>query len=157
MKKELFNELLQSVKEAAAIERGDARPSRKFEVKTANDVVRVRKKLGLPQTKFARLLGISEDTLQNWEQGRRKPAGPAKVLLKIAAKHPKIVLELRRDKSDPHIGGHECSALLLNDSLGTNNKTKRIHEREPHLQIPSGKCEPPSKISPGPTRFNSGK
>jgi putative transcriptional regulator len=93
MKKELFNELLQSVKEAAAIERGEIKPSRKFEIKTANDVLRVRNKLGLPQTKFARLLGISEDTLQNWEQGRRKPAGPAKVLLKIAARYPKIVLE----------------------------------------------------------------
>lgn len=80
------------MKEAAAIERGDARPSRKFEVKSANDVVRVRNMLGLPQTKFAKLLGISEDTLQNWEQGRRKP-GPAKVLLKIAAKHPRIFLE----------------------------------------------------------------
>ena len=94
MKKELFNELLQSVQEAASIKRGAAKPSRQFEVKTANDVVRVRQKLGLPQVKFARLLGISEDTLQNWEQGRRKPAGPAKVLLKIAAKHPKIVLEM---------------------------------------------------------------
>ena len=93
MKKELFDELLQSVKEAAAIERGAAKPSRQFEVKTANDVVLVRNKLFLPQVKFARLLGISEDTLQNWEQGQRKPAGPAKVLLKIAAKHPKIVLE----------------------------------------------------------------
>ena len=93
MKKELFNELLQSVNEAAAIERGEMKPSRKFEVKTANDVLRVRNKLGLPQVKFAQLRGISEDTLQNWEQGRRKPAGPAKVLLKIAAKHPKIVLE----------------------------------------------------------------
>lgn len=93
MKKELFDELLQSVKEAAAIERGAVKPSRQFEVRTANDVVRVRNKLGLPQVKFARLLGISEDTLQNWEQGRRKPAGPAKVLLKIAARHPKIVLE----------------------------------------------------------------
>lgn len=93
MKKELFNELLQSVQEAAAIERGTMKPARRFEVKTANDVVRVRNKLGLPQTKFAKLLGISEDTLQNWEQGRRKPAGPAKVLLKIAAKHPKIVLD----------------------------------------------------------------
>ena len=93
MKKELFNELLQSVNEAAAIERGEMKPSRKCEVKTANDVLRVRNKLGLPQVKFARLLGISEDTLQNWEQGRRNAAGPAKVLLKIAAKHPKIVLE----------------------------------------------------------------
>ncbi len=93
MKKELFNELLKSVEEAAAIERGAMKPSRTFEVKTANDVLRLRNKLGLPQIKFARLLGISEDTLQNWEQGRRKPAGPAKVLLKIAAKYPKIVLE----------------------------------------------------------------
>ena len=93
MKKELFDELLQSVKEAAAIERGKAKPSRRFEVKTANDVVRVRNKLGLSQNKFARLLGISEDTLQNWEQGRRRPAGPAKVLLKVAARHPEIILE----------------------------------------------------------------
>ena len=59
----------------------------------APDVVRVRTKLGLPQTKFARLLGISEDTLQNWERGRRKPTGPAKVLLMIATKHSKVVLE----------------------------------------------------------------
>lgn len=94
MKKELFNELLQSVTEAAAIERGTAKPSRTFEVKTANDVLRVRQQLGLPQTKFAKLLGISEDTLQNWEQGRRKPSGPAKVLLRIAAKHPKMVIEM---------------------------------------------------------------
>jgi putative transcriptional regulator len=93
MKKELFAELVQSVKEAAAIERGKIKPSRTFEVKTANDVVRVRSRLGLSQHKFARLLGISENTLQNWEQGRRKPAGAAKVLLKVAARHPEIVLE----------------------------------------------------------------
>lgn len=93
MKRELFKELLQSVNEAAAVERGVLKPSRQFEVETANDIMRVRRQLGLPQVKFAKLLGISEDTLQNWEQGRRKPAGPAKVLLKIAAKHPKIVLE----------------------------------------------------------------
>ena len=93
MKKALFDELLQSVKEAAAIERGEARPSRKFEVRSAIDVVRVRNKLGVSQTRFARLLGISEDTLQNWEQGRRKPTGPAKVLLKVASRHPKIILE----------------------------------------------------------------
>lgn len=93
MKEELFNELLKSVKEAAAIERGRAKPSRVFEVKTADDVVRLRAKLGVSQTKFAALLGISEDTLQNWEQGRRRPAGPAKVLLRIAARHPKALLE----------------------------------------------------------------
>jgi len=94
MKKELFDELLQSVNEAAAIERVKAKPSRTFEVKTANDVARVRNRLGLSQNKFARLLGISENTLQNWEQGRRKPAGAAKVLLKVAARHPQMILEV---------------------------------------------------------------
>jgi putative transcriptional regulator len=93
MKKVLFEELLQSVKEAAAIERGESKPSRTFEVRTANDVVRIRGKLGLSQPKFAALLGISENTLQNWEQGRRQPTGPAKVLLKVAARHPKAILE----------------------------------------------------------------
>jgi putative transcriptional regulator len=93
MKKELFSELLQSVEEAAAIERGELKPSRTFEVRTANDVVRIRGNLGLSQTKFAALLGISENTLQNWEQGRRQPTGPAKVLLKVAARHPKVILE----------------------------------------------------------------
>jgi putative transcriptional regulator len=93
MKKEHFDELLQSVKEAAAIERGQAKPSRTFKVESANDVARVRGRLGLSQNKFARLLGISENTLQNWEQGRRKPAGPAKVLLRVSARHPQAVLE----------------------------------------------------------------
>ena len=93
MKKELFDELLQSVKEAVAIERGDAKPSRSFHVESASDVVRVRKRLGVSQKKFATLLGISQDTLQNWEQGRRRPTGPAKVLLKVAARYPRVLLE----------------------------------------------------------------
>lgn len=93
MKKELFDELLQSVKEATAIERGQAKPSRTFKLESGNDVARVRNRLGLSQNKFARLLGISENTLQNWEQGRRKPAGPAKVLLRVAARHPPAILE----------------------------------------------------------------
>ena len=93
MKKEMFNELLQSVKEAAAIERGVLKPSRTFEVRTAGDVLKVRTRLGLSQARFASLLVISEDTVQNWEQGRRHPTGAAQVLLKVAARHPKAVLE----------------------------------------------------------------
>ena len=65
-----------------------------FQVNPESNIVRVRGKLGLSQSKFAALLGISADTLQNWEQGRRTPAGPAKVLLKIAARHPEVLLEL---------------------------------------------------------------
>jgi len=94
MKKELFEELLASVKQAKATERGEIKPSRMFHVDPKNSVVKTRGKLGLSQTKFASLLGISQDTLQNWEQGRREPTGPAKVLLKIAAKHPRVLLEV---------------------------------------------------------------
>jgi putative transcriptional regulator len=94
MKKELFDELLQSVKQAAAIERGQMKPSRVFVVKRKNEVVRARSRLGLSQSKFAALLGISANTLKNWEQGRRQPTGAAKVLLKIAARYPKAVLEV---------------------------------------------------------------
>jgi putative transcriptional regulator len=94
MRKELFEELLESVKQAKAIEHGTLRPGRVFHVNPASAVVRVRNELGLSQSKFASLLGISQDTLQNWEQGRRQPTGPAKVLLKIAAKNPRVLLEV---------------------------------------------------------------
>ena len=94
MKKELFDELLESVKQAKAIERGELKPGRVFQVDRKNTVVKTRGKLGLSQSKFATLLGISQDTLQNWEQGRREPTGPAKVLLKIASKHPRVLLEV---------------------------------------------------------------
>ncbi len=94
MRKELFEELLESVKQAKAIERGEMKPSRVFHVNPKNTVVKTRGKLGLSQSKFASLLGISQDTLQNWEQGRREPTGPAKVLLKIASRHPRVLLEV---------------------------------------------------------------
>lgn len=94
MRKDLFEELITSVKEAGAIHRGDrpaARLTRSEEL-LATDVVALRRHFGLSQAKFAVLLGISVDTLQNWEQGRRQPEGPAKVLLRIAAVHPEALL-----------------------------------------------------------------
>ena len=94
MKKELFEELKQSLREANQIKRGLLKPGRVFQVDAQSAVVRVRGKLGLSQSKFASLLGISQDTLQNWEQGRREPTGPAKVLLRIASKHPRVLLEV---------------------------------------------------------------
>lgn len=94
MKKELFDELLESVKQAKAIEKGELKPARMFHVNPKTDIAKVRGKLGLSQSKFAAVLGISADTLQNWEQGRRSPTGPAKVLLKIAIRHPEVLLEV---------------------------------------------------------------
>jgi putative transcriptional regulator len=94
MKNKLFEQLKQSLREAGKIRRGELKPSRVFKFDPKNDIVRVRGKLGLSQTRFAAVLGISEDTLQNWEQGRREPTGPAKVLLRIAARHPRLLLEV---------------------------------------------------------------
>ena len=94
MKKELFEELKQSLREASLIKHGQLKPGRVFHVKPESNIVRVRDKLGLSQSKFAAILGISADTLQNWEKGRRTPTGPAKVLLKIAARHPEVLLEV---------------------------------------------------------------
>ena len=56
-------------------------------------MVAIRNEYGLSQDQFASLLGISVRTLQNWEQGRRTPQGPAKVLLRVAARHPRAILE----------------------------------------------------------------
>lgn len=93
MKKELFEELLESVRQGGAILRGDRKPSRSFRFPEPN-VQKIRKKYGLSQQKFAALMGISVSTLRNWEQGRRKPQGPACVLLHVAAKHPRAVLDV---------------------------------------------------------------
>ena len=94
MKKRLFEQLKRSLREAGQIKRGTMKPSRVFKIDPQNDIVKVRSKLGLSQSKFAAVLGISADTLQNWEQGRRSPTGPAKVLLKVVTKHPEVLLEV---------------------------------------------------------------
>ena len=56
-------------------------------------IAATRQKLGLSQSRFARLLGISVRTLHHWEQGTRTPSGAARVLLRVAARHPEAVLE----------------------------------------------------------------
>jgi putative transcriptional regulator len=56
------------------------------------DVRAIRQRFGKSQAGFARMIGVSVATLQNWEQGRRRPKGPARALLKIAAENPEAVL-----------------------------------------------------------------
>ncbi|HEX5758092.1 MAG TPA: helix-turn-helix domain-containing protein [Thermoanaerobaculia bacterium] len=63
----------------------------KFE--SGQDVAALRRFVGLTQAQFARAMGISVHTLRNWEQGRRRPEGPAIALLRIAARHPRILRE----------------------------------------------------------------
>jgi putative transcriptional regulator len=89
---ELFKELSASVREGGAILRGETKASRAFKLEDP-DVAAIRSEYGLSQEQFAALLGISVRTLQNWEQGRRHPQGPAKVLLRVASRHPRAVLD----------------------------------------------------------------
>jgi putative transcriptional regulator len=95
MDEELFAELEASLKEGMGILRGEAQPSRTFAFEPP-DVKAIREDLHFTQQQFAGLLGISVRTLQNWEQGRRAPEGPARVLLMVAAKYPKAVLDTVR-------------------------------------------------------------
>jgi len=90
MKKQLFEELVASIKQAGRIHRGEIEPSRKF-VFEPEDVRRIREKLNKSQSEFARMIGVSVSTLQNWEQGRRQPEGPARALLVVASKAPNVV------------------------------------------------------------------
>ncbi len=95
MKENLFKELVASVREGGAILRGEVAPARKF-VTDGPNIKRIRTNYRLSQAQFAKLLGISVATLQNWEQGRRMPAGAARVLLQVAAKHPDAVWDVAR-------------------------------------------------------------
>jgi putative transcriptional regulator len=88
-----FQELLESVKQGVAIIDGKAQPSRSFRYPEIN-VQELRSQFGLSQNKFAALIGISVATLRNWEQGRRKPEGPARVLLRVASTHPEAIIDL---------------------------------------------------------------
>lgn len=92
MEEALFADLVQSLKEANAIARGEAEASRRITV-VPPDVKAIREKIGLSQNDFARLMQVSVKTLQNWEQHRRTPTGPAAALLKIVVTAPDVALK----------------------------------------------------------------
>ncbi len=87
-------EILDGVKEIKSFHKGE----KKLKTHTISDVSPpkiIREKLKLSQAAFASLLGVSSRTIQDWEQGRRQPQGPAKSLLRIAENRPEILAELR--------------------------------------------------------------
>jgi putative transcriptional regulator len=86
-----FQKLVESIKQMGAIMRGESIPHRRT-VLTTVDVKALRERLGLTQNEFSGMIGVSIKTLQNWEQGRREPEGPAKALLRVVEKEPQAVL-----------------------------------------------------------------
>ena len=91
MEDKAFSRLLESAKQFVIIKNKEMAPSRVFEF-SSNEVKSLRESLNKSQTEFANLLGVSVSTLRNWEQGRRKPMGPAQALLKLVKLQPQIVL-----------------------------------------------------------------
>ncbi|MFM1988503.1 MAG: hypothetical protein RJA99_1460 [Pseudomonadota bacterium] len=81
------------LKSAKQMRRGEAARVTRVKVPEAAEA---RSRTGLSQEQFARLLGVSARTLQDWEQGRREPTGAAKTLLRVAYEHPEVLLKLER-------------------------------------------------------------
>jgi len=86
MKRDIGQELLDGI---AAIKKGKGK---RKTLQLPPNVKSIRDKMGLSQSAFAGLLGVSVRTLQEWEQGRRNPKGPAQALLRVADRHPEALL-----------------------------------------------------------------
>lgn len=91
MKKKLFAELAESIKQMNEIARGERAAFREFHVEPLA-IKELRSNLGLSQPTFAKLLHVDVGTLRNWEQGRREPTGPARALLTAIRRDPTQVL-----------------------------------------------------------------
>jgi len=85
-KRNIGNEILTGLREIKRGEHG--------RVITMPSVSSIRERTGLSQTRFAQVLGVSVRTLQDWEQGRRAPSGAARTLLMVAAKNPRVLLDV---------------------------------------------------------------
>lgn len=93
MNEAMFRDLLKSVRHLGAHKRGEpVRGARVLEV-PPEDVRALRQAAGVSQSQFAHLIGVPVRTVQNWEQGRTRPTGPARALLKIVAANPKAALK----------------------------------------------------------------
>jgi putative transcriptional regulator len=89
-----FEELLASVKDLGKHMRGEHVPGALVREFPDPDVKAIRERTGMSQTRFAFLIGVKPKTLQNWEQKRVRPAGPARALLKIVEANPQALAAL---------------------------------------------------------------
>ncbi len=88
MNEQHFDELLDSVRDMGRHMRGDPVQGLRIREFPEPDVKAIRERTGLSQTRFAYLIGVKPKTLQNWEQKRVRPTGPARALLKIIEVNP---------------------------------------------------------------------
>ena len=86
-------ELEESIEALRAYNAGKKKLVTRTVNRSVSPVATIRKRLNVSQHAFAGLLGVSVRTIQDWEQGRRVPSGPANALLRIAEQHPEVFLE----------------------------------------------------------------
>ncbi len=94
---EAFERIMEGLNEAMAFAKGEDTGAIVHVVEVPMiDVAKIRAQTGLSQSQFAKSIGVAKGTLLNWEQGRRQPSGPAKVLIAMIARRPSVVSELLR-------------------------------------------------------------
>jgi len=94
-KREIGQEILDGLREIKSFKSGDGGKLVTRKLKDPSSAKVIREKLALSQDAFASLMGVSIRTVQDWEQGRREPQGPAKSLLRVAEQHPEVFVDLR--------------------------------------------------------------
>jgi putative transcriptional regulator len=127
MQHEDFAELVKSIEEMKEIRRGNLQPGRVTQFREP-DVAALRKAMDLTQEQLAAMLGISTRTVQDWEQGRRSPRGPARALLRVAEHSPRTVLEAMAGR---RVKPAASAAAKRNSSRsGRTRPAKHRHRRD---------------------------
>ncbi len=93
-KRDIGTEILEGIREVKAHKAGKIRLETR-QLTSPAPTQEIRNRLQLSQAAFASLMGVSVRTVQDWEQGRRAPSGPARSLLRIAEQYPKVFIKLR--------------------------------------------------------------
>lgn len=96
MKADPFDRIMAGLGEAAAHARGGDVPGLRMHVPDSFDVAAIRQRTGMSQAAFSARIGVKLPTLRNWEQGRRAPEGPARVLLAMLDRNPSVVEDTLR-------------------------------------------------------------
>lgn len=93
--RDIGREILEGIREIESFRSGEGSPLRTRRLEEPSSPVEIRERLGLSQEAFASLTGVSVRTVQDWEQGRRTPRGPARSLLRVAEQFPEVFVALR--------------------------------------------------------------
>lgn len=94
-RRDVGQEILEGIREIKGFKKGGGKKLVTRQLKDPSPAKKIREKLKLSQEAFASLMGVSTRTIQDWEQGRREPQGPAKSLLRVAEQHPEVFVDLR--------------------------------------------------------------